>query len=103
ARSAKRSAATAEHAARLDTHFERRQLFFLPLKIDPKARFGTAAIYASWPWQCLYFLPEPQGQGSLRPTLPQVAGLFASRSAEAGVTSGIGGWASSSSPVSGFA
>ena len=23
----------------------------------------------SLPWQCLYFLPEPQGQGSLRPTL----------------------------------
>src|SRR5262249_10609264 len=23
----------------------------------------------SAPWQCLYFLPEPQGQGSLRPTL----------------------------------
>src|SRR5690606_23734846 len=22
----------------------------------------------SWPWQCLYFLPLPQGQGSLRPT-----------------------------------
>ena len=26
------------------------------------------------PWQCLYFLPEPQGQGSLRPLAPQVAG-----------------------------
>ncbi len=23
---------------------------------------------ASLPWQCLYFLPLPQGQGSLRPT-----------------------------------
>ena len=23
----------------------------------------------SLPWQCLYFLPLPQGQGSLRPTL----------------------------------
>lgn len=22
------------------------------------------------PWHCLYFLPDPQGQGSLRPTLP---------------------------------
>src|SRR4051812_49236172 len=31
------------------------------------------------PWHCLYFLPEPQGQGSLRPTLPQVDGLRASR------------------------
>jgi hypothetical protein len=28
--------------------------------------------YANAPWQCLYFLPEPQGQVSLRPTLPQV-------------------------------
>jgi tripartite-type tricarboxylate transporter receptor subunit TctC len=35
------------------------------------------------PWQCLYFLPEPQGQASLRPTLPQVAGSFGSRSAGA--------------------
>src|SRR5215510_12711739 len=33
------------------------------------------------PWQCLYFLPEPHGQGSLRPTLPQLAGFFGSRSA----------------------
>ena len=24
---------------------------------------------ASLPWHCLYFLPLPQGQGSLRPTL----------------------------------
>ena len=28
----------------------------------------------SRPWQCLYFLPEPQGQGALRGTLPQLAG-----------------------------
>jgi len=29
------------------------------------------------PWQCLYFLPEPQGQGSLRPTLcPAGTGAF---------------------------
>ncbi len=27
-------------------------------------------LYASAPWQCLSFLPEPQGQGWLRPTLP---------------------------------
>src|SRR5260370_7289611 len=33
------------------------------------------------PWQCLYFLPLPQGQSSLRPTLPQLAGFFGSRSA----------------------
>ena len=24
--------------------------------------------YKPLPWHCLYFLPEPQGQGSLRPT-----------------------------------
>ena len=35
---------------------------------------------ASTPWQCLYFLPDPQGQGSLRPTRPQLSGLFGSRS-----------------------
>ena len=28
-----------------------------------------AIAYASFPWQFLYFLPLPQGQGSLRPTL----------------------------------
>lgn len=26
------------------------------------------AAQVSLPWHCLYFLPEPQGQGSLRPT-----------------------------------
>ena len=26
------------------------------------------------PWHCLYFLPEPHGQGALRGTLPQVEG-----------------------------
>src|SRR3546814_5229191 len=26
-------------------------------------------LQASCPWQCLYFLPLPQGHGSLRPTL----------------------------------
>src|SRR5690606_29992848 len=33
----------------------------------------------SAPWQCLNFLPDPQGQGSLRLTRPQVAGSFGSR------------------------
>ena len=37
--------------------------------------------YSSLPWQCLYFLPEPQGQGLLRETLPQVAGALGSRPA----------------------
>ena len=30
--------------------------------------------YTTAPWQCLYFFPESQGQGELRPTLPQVVG-----------------------------
>src|SRR4249920_719701 len=37
--------------------------------------------HAYLPWQCLYFLPEPQGQSSLRPILPQLAGFLGSRSA----------------------
>lgn len=28
-----------------------------------------ALSYIPLPWQFLYFLPDPQGQGSLRPTL----------------------------------
>src|SRR5689334_17951414 len=32
-----------------------------------EARVSAACVYA--PWHFLYFLPEPQGQGSLRPTL----------------------------------
>ncbi len=40
--------------------------------------------YESLPWQCLYFLPEPQGQGSLRPTFcPTRTGLFFGASATA--------------------
>ena len=31
-------------------------------------RFGSVAIVSA-PWQRLYFLPLPQGQGSLRPTV----------------------------------
>ena len=34
------------------------------------------------PWQCLYFFPEPQGQGALRGVAAQVEGSFASTSAE---------------------
>jgi hypothetical protein len=33
------------------------------------------------PWQCLYFFPEPQGQGALRGVAAQVDGSFASTSA----------------------
>jgi len=41
----------------------------------------------------LNFLPEPQGQASLRPTLPQVVGSFGLRSAGAETLArhGIGG------------
>ena len=41
------------------------------------------AVVAKAPWQCLYFLPEPQGHASLRPTLPHVDGSFGSRSVAA--------------------
>ena len=58
---------------------------------DSKVRAGKEKIrmpthgkgYAYVPWQCLYFLPEPQGQASLRPTLPHVAGSLGSRTAGA--------------------
>src|SRR5256885_12606666 len=58
--------------------------------------------YPYLPWQCLYFLPEPQGQSSLRPTLPQVAGFCGSRSAAAvsGTSEALAN-AISSSPVFG--
>ena len=46
-------------------------------KLDLDEDFRPQA--ANRPWQCLYFLPEPQGQGSLRPTLPQLDGSFGSR------------------------
>src|SRR5258707_13434566 len=32
----------------------------------------TCCFYASVPWHFLYFLPEPHGQGSLRPTFSPV-------------------------------
>src|SRR5499426_2736570 len=61
------------------------------------------------PWQCLYFLPEPHGQGSLRPTLPQLVGLAGSRAVArcapmplpADGTSDTSASAISSSPVTG--
>src|ERR1700738_698796 len=59
------------------------------------------AAHAYLPWQCLNFLPEPQGQSSLRPTLPQLAGFLGSRLAVAAGTSEALANASSSSPVLG--
>ena len=38
----------------------------------PFAMIGTEAGQPSAPWHCLNFLPEPQGQGSLRLGLPHV-------------------------------
>src|ERR1700681_1564515 len=62
---------------------------------------SSDANHAYLPWQCLYFLPEPQGQSSLRPILPQLAGFFGSRSGVAMGTSQALAKASSSSPVFG--
>ena len=43
----------------------------------PKGR--RSAVYAAAPWHFLYFLPEPHGQGSFRPTFaPERTGLGAS-------------------------
>src|SRR4029079_2844530 len=64
---------------------------------------------ANRPWQCLYFLPEPQGHSSLRPTLPQLDGSFGLRSAagfgvmpaRASVCAPASASASSSSPDDG--
>jgi hypothetical protein len=39
-------------------------------------RYATSA-----PWQCLNFLPEPQGHAALRATLPQVLGSLGSAAA----------------------
>ena len=36
---------------------------------DPAPAGSLPSPQLSLPWQCLYFLPEPQGQGSLRPDL----------------------------------
>ena len=45
-----------------------------------KLRGNSIGAQPNRPWQCLYFLPEPHGQTSLRPTLPQVVGSFGLRS-----------------------
>ncbi|CAM3748897.1 hypothetical protein Xentx_01064 [Xenorhabdus thuongxuanensis] len=55
--------------------------FQLTIKVEHRVKLtranGNWIIHFHWhdffaykrPWQCLYFLPEPHGQGSLRPTL----------------------------------
>src|SRR4051812_25108475 len=66
-----------------------------------RSRGGAPQPQPYLPWQCLYFLPEPQGQSSLRPTLPQLAGFFGSRSILVCGTSDAEANAISSSPVFG--
>src|ERR1700736_4802694 len=63
---------------------------------------SSDAAHTYLPWQCLYFLPEPQGQSSLRPILPQLAGFFGPRLAVAAGTSEALANANSSSPVFGL-
>jgi hypothetical protein len=41
-----------------------------PIRVSSKAHIFTTA-----PWQCLYFLPEPQGQSALRETFSAGFGL----------------------------
>ena len=50
-------------------------------KHAPPAR-PPPAVQASLPWQFLYFLPLPQGQGSLRPTLGTLATAAAAADAD---------------------
>ena len=57
---------------------------FACARVGAPCRKANSDVQANRPWQCLYFLPEPQGQGSLRPTWPQVAGSFGSRSSDRG-------------------
>ena len=57
-----------------------------------KPRRSNPDYSQTLPWQCLNFLPEPQGHGALRAILPQVAGSLGSRAAFAtrGRGNGIG-------------
>src|SRR5204862_2014057 len=52
--------------------------------------------HAAAPWHFLYFLPEPQVQGSLRPTFcePRLTGAGASFGAPENVSGWRGGWGS---------
>src|SRR5476649_557952 len=46
---------------------------------------GTDFSYASLPWQALNFLPLPQGQGSLRPTLTPMPKVWSCGSSGAAI------------------
>src|SRR5450759_4433075 len=73
----------------------------MPAKADDDVGAQSSPAHTYLPWQCLYFLPEPQGQSSLRPILPQLAGFFGSRLAVAAGTSEALANDNSSSPVFG--
>ena len=47
---------------------------------------------ASLPWQCLYFLPLPQGQGSLRPTFGTAAATVLGSASWLTLPSSFGCW-----------
>src|SRR3954469_11631913 len=74
---------------------------FPALRLAPCSK-RLARAYPNRPWQCLYFLPEPQGHWSLRPTLPQVVGSFGFRSgaAEPPLPSNIGASEASANDIS---
>src|SRR6478609_6458991 len=51
-------------------------------ELGPVDRLGSGVPlpgYASCPWQCLYFLPDPHGQGALRLTGASTTPPWASR------------------------
>lgn len=52
-----------------------------PLAAAPPVSTSTSSVrdQTSAPWQCLNFLPDPQGQSALRPGVPQVVGSFSSK------------------------
>lgn len=54
------------------------EIYVSPKKYPLLLRSGSLGFY-TLPWQCLNFLPLPQGHGSLRETLPQVSGRFGSK------------------------
>ena len=63
--------------------------------VEKATAVGGNLCQAIRPWQCLNFLPEPQGQAALRGVLPQVAGSRGSRVSAAartrdGAAAGIG-------------
>src|ERR1044072_2111295 len=47
----------------------RRSAPHAPTERDSRTHYSDAAASSSLPWHFLYFLPEPHGHGSLRPTL----------------------------------